>query len=632
MKTKLSLPIVNKRDNSHLNQKSVIDSETLPGLSDDNLRSLEDACLIEILSLGDSNAFRIELERNCDVLNAVDTHGLTLLMHSVCIKMKSSLVIDNCRELIDQKVDINAVDTEGYSVLHWAAACSEPAVLKFICTIAGIDGTRRGHDGETPLHRSCRLGRSENAGVLIQHFPDMAFQCNNEHQLPIEVAGLWLGRLNLSFRESIRRRLGCSFFPTFGTEVIYHHDCMLHLPRGSGSQGDQPWESPDRLSAIMGSLRRLDNDSLLQLITEFPSATDDQILRCHSVEYLDFLYSLDLAVQEHQFPVPFTPAVQRSITKLPLERTKSSSLSDTSYSSGTLTAARRACGAVLKAASDVLDGRCRNAFCAVRPPGHHVGFNGPIVDSQCGSCGFSILNSVMVAAMDIVEKYGKRVAVLDLDAHHGNGTENIVNTLNRPNDLMFVSIHLYDGRFYPASGGESDLTRNIHNVPISPLWSGSDNGRTAWIEGVRNRMVPLVSAFRPDIILISMGFDGAGGDVGNGKHEIGHVSQVGLDLQPSDFSAITDEICRLSNILCCGRTVSVLEGGYGKFQWTEVHRTASDVSTHAGSDDSSVASSGLRNGRKRAKPFTSHTQVINRQPLANSVLHHVKALMGTSAN
>jgi acetoin utilization deacetylase AcuC-like enzyme len=448
---------------------------------------------------------------------------------------------------------------------------------------------------------------------------------NNDGQLAIEVAGVWMGRLNNTFREAIREA-SKACFSKWGTEVLHHDDCMLHLPRTGGSQGDQPWESPDRIETMMGNFGRLGVDSLVKIITDFPLAMDEQILRCHSFDYLDFLYSMEISVREDTSPVPFTPAVQRTLAKLPPERTKSSSLSDTSYSAGTLIAARRACGAVLRATADVIEGKCRNAFCVIRPPGHHVGFNGPLLDSHGGSCGFSILNSVMVAAMDAVERLGKRVAILDLDVHHGNGTEHIIRELNRPKDILFISIHLYDGRFYPASGAESDLSRNIYNIPISPLW-GNGDGRTEWLNAVRNRMFPLVAAFRPDVVFLSMGFDGANGDVGNSRHQVGQASQVGLDLLPSDFSSITEELCRLANGICEGRIVSVLEGGYGKFHWTEVHGSISDASTHAGSDDSSPSLS-LRNGRKRLRPNPISTRVINRQPLANAALHHLKALMG----
>ena len=203
--------------------------------------------------------------------------------------------------------------------------------------------------------------------------------------------------------------------------------------------------------------------------------------------------------------------------------------------------------------------------------------------------------------------------------------------LHKVSDLMFVSIHLHDGTFYPTTGLESDLGSNVHNIPIRPLWTNQDGlaecGRIAWIAGVRRQIIPLLYSFRPDIILVSMGFDGGNVDVGNYKHVTGQVSQVGLDLSPADFSLITEELSKAANAICGGRLVSVLEGGYGKVQWTELASTASDASTRAGSEDSSPISS-LRNGRKRVRSSGQFTQIINRQPLAVAATNHVKALMG----
>lgn len=628
MKSKLYLPILGRRDIS-LDSISAINS-THHSPSQSGSRSaatLDPKDLRHFLSMTDQTDLQLILGQNPALAAAKDPSGLTILMHSVCRWGNDITAFETqCKVLIDSKADINAVDSDGYSVLHWASACSSQAALEYVCSIAQLNHSLKGLNGDNALHRACRLGKSANVRVLAERFPHMATDMNNDLKLPHEVAGLWMGKIDSVSRSAVRTSLGST---TAGLKsvVISHDDCLLHVPRSSGSQGSQPWESPERLSAIMKAVKRMSPDPLVNIISDFPSATDEQILRCHSSEYLKFLYSMEETLQGLVVPIPFTPAVQRSLAKLPLERTKSSSLSDTSYSEGTLTAARKACGAVCHAVDLILDGECRNAFCAVRPPGHHVGFNGPLVESSCGgSCGFSILNSVMVGAMHAIASRSKRVAVVDLDVHHGNGTQDIVQQLNRPKDLMFVSIHLRDGVFYPTTGLDSDLARNAHNVPISPMWTG-ESGRLKWIEAFRKQVIPLLYSFRPDIILVSMGFDGGNGDVGNCRHMVGKVSQVGLDLSPSDFSLITEELCAAANAICEGRVVSVLEGGYGKVQWTELASTASDASTRAGSEDSSPVSS-LRNGRKRLRASGQFTQIINRQPLAVAATNHVKALMG----
>ena len=567
-------------------------------------------------------------------LNRLDVHlkdacGLTPLMHMVCKQWEPSKTILVCSTIVKYGADINATDTEGYTTVHWAAACGDKQVFEYILSLPEADPLARGLDGDTPLHRACRLGRTENISVLLGRWPHFIREVNNELHTPLEVAGLWMGHVNNSIREVVRERFAVDS-PACKTLVLHHDDCLLHIPRTNGSQGDQPWESPERVHAIVNSIRRssqIRNDPLLSVTSDFPLASDAQILRCHSQEYLRFLYSLDELLEAEPGPIPLTPAVQQRLGQL--DRTKSSSLSDTSYSRGTLAAAKRACGAVCHAVSQVMSGGARNAFCAVRPPSHHCGYDGPLVDSCNGSCGFSILNAVMVAAMDVIVTKNKKVAVVDLDIHHGNGTEDIVRKLARPEDLLFVSIHMFDGSFYPATGAKSDLSRNIHNVPMQPLWNDETGGRGLWLAAVEEKIVPLLASFRPDIVLISAGFDGGSGDVGNCKHRPGQVSQIGMDLSPVDFAAATDSVIRIANSVCDGKVVSVLEGGYGKVQWTEtrVARADSDASTKASEDADWSSPGSLRNGRKRKRPSSNLVQVINRQPLAAAALQHLRALL-----
>ena len=135
----------------------------------------------------------------------------------------------------------------------------------------------------------------------------------------------------------------------------------------------------------------------------------------------------------------------------------------------------------------VLVGRNRNAFCVVRPPGHHAGVNGLLAGGE--SCGFCIFNNVAAAAMHALSDENqrpkcKRVAIVDIDAHHGNGTEEIVKRCHDPGKLFFFSVHLYDNdkrntkanafKFYPGTGDEDDVANNIINVPIAPLWRGKE--------------------------------------------------------------------------------------------------------------------------------------------------------------
>ena len=625
--TPLTLPISRRRSLWLESVSRMSSISNTPRESDSKGRSLEKSRILEIASTRTSSDLESFLCSNPADVHLRDSSGLTVMMHIVSKPWDADRVIELCGVLLNHGADLNEPDAEGYTTCHWASACGHKSALDYILSHPEADPLARGHDGDTPLHRACRLGRTDNIVVILTRWPHFIREVNLALHTPLEVAGVWLAHVNVATREKVRLAIA-GISPSTRTLVLHHDDCLLHLPRMNGSQGDQPWESPERVLSIMSGVRRsqaVRQDPLLFVSTDFPPATDSQILRCHSQEYLRFLYSLEELVEDT--PIPLTPAVQQRLG--PLTRTKSNSLSDTSYSSGTLAAARRACGAVCHAASEVLSGSARNAFCVVRPPSHHCGFDGPLVDSCSGSCGFSILNAVMVAAMDVIATRGKRVAIVDLDVHHGNGTEDIVRQLARPEDILFVSIHMFDNSFYPASGRKSDFARNIHNVPVQPLWQDEAAGRLVWLAAVEEKVVPLLASFRPDLVLISAGFDGASGDVGNCRHRKGEFSQVGMDLSPADFAAATESVVRIANSVCAGKVVSVLEGGYGKVQWVEsrVSRTDSDASTRASEDADCLSPGSLRNGRKRNRPSATLTQVINRQPLAAAALQHVRALL-----
>jgi len=204
--------------------------------------------------------------------------------------------------------------------------------------------------------------------------------------------------------------------------------------------------------------------------------------RAHSAEYIAFVDKLSKEVMnsdENISPaVPFTPQVQKFLLQKNEEELKKEELADTSFSQGTLTAARRAAGAVAHAVDRVMLGRNRNAFCVVRPPGHHAGYDGLLQGAK--SCGFCIFNSVAAGALHALENHNcERVAIIDLDIHHGNGTEDIVRRYTNPSRLFFFSVHLYDKEesyeFFPGSGTDDDVVHNIINVPITPMWHGPSN-------------------------------------------------------------------------------------------------------------------------------------------------------------
>jgi acetoin utilization deacetylase AcuC-like enzyme len=231
---------------------------------------------------------------------------------------------------------------------------------------------------------------------------------------------------------------------------------------------------------------------------------------------------------------------------------KQSQYSDTSFSVGTLQAARRAAGAVAHAVDCILLGRNRNAFCCIRPPGHHAGHRG-LLDGSAKSCGFCIFNSVAAGAFHALEvRHCQRVAIIDLDVHHGNGTEDIVRRFPESSRLFFFSLHLYDHdyehayEFFPGSGAKDDVVHNIINVPILPLWHDQTkapsnpsgypmlSGREGYRAAISQRLLPSLRAFNPSLILLSTGFDAAAGDIGNQRAVVGGngAMEKGIDLLP----------------------------------------------------------------------------------------------------
>ena len=202
---------------------------------------------------------------------------------------------------------------------------------------------------------------------------------------------------------------------------------------------------------------------------------------------------------------------------------------DTVASPGTWAAALEAAGAVCNAAEDVLAGRCGRAFCAVRPPGHHAGIR--------NAEGFCLFNNVMIGALHAQRHGAQRVAIVDFDVHHGNGTD----AMTRVHDNVFyASTHQWP--LYPGTGGPgTDVEGRIVNRPLS-AGGGSADFRAAYT----NAILPALKRFAPDLLIISAGFDAHRDD-----------PLAALNLTEEDFDWITRQLCAVQP-----RAVSVLEGGY----------------------------------------------------------------------
>jgi acetoin utilization deacetylase AcuC-like enzyme len=284
------------------------------------------------------------------------------------------------------------------------------------------------------------------------------------------------------------------------TLLLTHPVCIEH------SGGPHHPESPARLKAVLGALEGSEFAGLER--REAPEASDEQLARVHPQAYVDKIREL---------------APKQGLVRLD---------ADTAMSPASLEAALRAAGAVVAAVDAVMAGEARNAFCAVRPPGHHAEPHRPM--------GFCIFNSVAVGALHARHAHGlRRIAVVDFDVHHGNGTE---AAFWDDADLVYVSSH--QSPLYPGTGAPSDRgAGNIYNAPLPPH-AGSDRFRQVYAD----MLLPALRAFRPELLLISAGFDAHRND-----------PLANLELVEDDYAWITAE---LMQVAAAGRVVSTLEGGY----------------------------------------------------------------------
>ncbi|WGT63633.1 histone deacetylase family protein [Variovorax paradoxus] len=295
------------------------------------------------------------------------------------------------------------------------------------------------------------------------------------------------------------------------TGYFTHRDCWKH-DMGRGHP-----ECPERLDAIEDRLLLTGVGDALEH-RDVPLATLAQITRAHSEAHLEYLEEL------HQRLVADEPAGGPAHAMLD---------PDTILNRYTLLAARRAAGAAIAATDAVIAGEVDNAFCSVRPPGHHA--------CREQAMGFCFLNNVAIAARHALEVHGmERVAVVDFDVHHGNGTENILS-----NDPRVLMVGFFQHPFYPYSGTDHPAS-NMLNLPIPAYTKGMDVR-----ELIEAAWMPRLEEFGPEMIFVSAGFD---------AHREDDLGQLGLT--ENDFAWITGRIQDVAKRHSRGRIVSMLEGGY----------------------------------------------------------------------
>jgi acetoin utilization deacetylase AcuC-like enzyme len=303
------------------------------------------------------------------------------------------------------------------------------------------------------------------------------------------------------------------------TLIIHHDDCLRHDP------GPNHPEKSERVAAVLRALEVLPGLEFLPA----PRATLEQLGRVHDAEYWAWLLALE-------------PAPDSAAERVALDP-------DTWLSSGSLDAALRGSGAACFAVDQLFGTRAKNAFCVTRPPGHHA--------ESARAMGFCLLNHAAVAARHAQAAHGaQRVAILDFDVHHGNGTQAIFEASP---DVLYVSSHQHP--LYPGTGlAEEQGCGNVLNLPLPP-GAGGVEFRAAW----SGKGLPAVEQFAPNLVIVSAGFD---------AHRRDPLGQ--LELEDADYAWITQELCTLANAACAGRLVSILEGGY------DLEALASAALAHAG--------------------------------------------------
>ena len=268
-------------------------------------------------------------------------------------------------------------------------------------------------------------------------------------------------------------------------------------------------EKIDRVTAVIDNFKKLDNKNL---IWKKPSKFDRSLLKItHSSDYINFV--------ETSFP-------KKGLSFLD---------GDTIVSPGSKDATLDAVGSIIAAIDGVQNKEFKNAFCAVRPPGHHAEKN--------KAMGFCIYNNVAVGANYLIDKYKlSKIAIIDFDVHHGNGTQDIFYDNEK---VLYISTHQFP--YYPGSGTEQEKGKynNIFNIPL-PAGTTSEEYLNAY-----EFVLKKIKEFKPEFILFSAGFD---------AHKDDPLAQ--LQLEAEDFYTLTRRTLELSKLYCDGKVVSILEGGY----------------------------------------------------------------------
>ncbi len=290
--------------------------------------------------------------------------------------------------------------------------------------------------------------------------------------------------------------------------IVYtHSDCLLK------DNGSKHPEKKERLQIILNSIQ--DIKSINTEIKEAPLANTKEISLVHPIKYINKIFS--------------------SIPDLGLIGVEKEPYADTFLCPNSKNAILRSCGAGIAAADRLINDNEKRIFCAIRPPGHHA--------ETTRANGFCFVNNVAVTARYLQNKYEiNKIAIIDFDVHHGNGTQEI---FYKDKSVVYGSIHEYP--LFPGTGSQKEVgIGNIFNAPIVAGTSGKD-----FLNIMENKILDNIDKFKPEILLISAGFDA------HKRDPLAHIN-----LESKDFYYLTKKIVEIANVHCQGKAISFLEGGY----------------------------------------------------------------------
>ncbi|OII70973.1 histone deacetylase [Cryptosporidium ubiquitum] len=566
-------------------------------------------------------------------INATDQLGLTAL-HLACSFGDSKIV----SLLLEYGALANISDLNNNEPVHYAISSRDPVTLSVILSSGGADPLKEStctanlikccidKSAWRCLHTLLTDSEYQQHPISESEYDLLSFHAQ-KLGLGSEFERVFSLAIEIASNDEPSQRGGIeggneSFIvdgPAVGlasTRIFTHSCCIDHIalpepmdmPIRRSKLVNKTPENPTRMEVLVKpnvGILKSSEFSLLQWTESCKPAVLSDILRVHDWAYVRLLQH---KIEESRLIWDQKPYLTGSIDD------------DTQITPGSWKAALHASGSVISAVDCICRGENRNAFCAIRPPGHHLGTWGAAqkvgTDEgvPSGSQGFCLLNNVAIGAAYCRYMYSSsgisKIAIVDFDVHHGNGTEQIVRnvapksrtikTLVNPvpgvnlnfeqdisyykiwrdeldaENIFFSSIHAYDGTFYPGTGPDQCISKpNIINIGLSEK-SNSKIFRSK----IKRFLLPKLLQFRPDIIFISAGFDG---------HAIDIVGKGFISCTEGDYAWITQQLISIANLCCNGRIVSVLEGGY-------------------------------------------NTKALTLSPLARSVAAHVRTLQWTSPN